>query len=579
MQPVIHTVCECTLEPWKTLQWSILFQCSYKPSLDRCICGIERQHSPARFPELSNPSVSPTPMSSANELFCNGQIKPLRIPVTCIEHASSSADHNKMFDHSSDPTDIHEPISGSTRTNSLAVCSLPHTMEFHNNCKTSNSSISAPQTPRFSSRSTLNVTSSGISCQLYRGKSASSVSAPQSPNTSLHRVRGALCGVSPSKMDRAFDASFLISAKASQHNAGVSSEVEKALGMSMQMPVEAVTHPLQIQKQGRDCLRRTGRSMFSFPHRSQGTGHRRTRSFSPLRIFQRNDHSQSQMVSPLEAVEQPDIQRAQESTGGGRSDEDSNVEKGSSRKWTLKDLLHRKSTGENRSNTITATSRKSEPSANSASPTEKMVEKSLSIGRSSSESSHSSTSTLSCRKEGVPSTNLCLSRSKILESKDREPSVNLHNIKKGPRNIVLDARTQSFSSSSHHYDNGKTKSSSQKSVRTYVQRGSKWDSTLSSCETQYSTHKLYAERTAISEVDSSNTKTKSTIQRGNKQKNNKECVSPHEMHYVRHKAQTEELRKRTFLPYRQGLLGCLGFTSRSYKTVSTISKTLQSVSG
>lgn len=35
-------------------------------------------------------------------------------------------------------------------------------------------------------------------------------------------------------------------------------------------------------------------------------------------------------------------------------------------------------------------------------------------------------------------------------------------------------------------------------------------------------------------------------------------LSPHELHYKVQKAHAEELRKKTFLPYRQGLLGCLG---------------------
>ncbi|XP_038989887.1 uncharacterized protein LOC103697981 [Phoenix dactylifera] len=40
--------------------------------------------------------------------------------------------------------------------------------------------------------------------------------------------------------------------------------------------------------------------------------------------------------------------------------------------------------------------------------------------------------------------------------------------------------------------------------------------------------------------------------------------SPHERHYTANQVQTEEMRRKTFLPYRQGLLGCLGFTFRSY---------------
>ncbi|CAN8257901.1 unnamed protein product [Cochlearia groenlandica] len=36
-------------------------------------------------------------------------------------------------------------------------------------------------------------------------------------------------------------------------------------------------------------------------------------------------------------------------------------------------------------------------------------------------------------------------------------------------------------------------------------------------------------------------------------------VSAHEMHYTENRAVSEELKKKTFLPYKQGLLGCLGF--------------------
>ncbi|XP_051124202.1 uncharacterized protein LOC127246719 [Andrographis paniculata] len=39
--------------------------------------------------------------------------------------------------------------------------------------------------------------------------------------------------------------------------------------------------------------------------------------------------------------------------------------------------------------------------------------------------------------------------------------------------------------------------------------------------------------------------------------------SPHELHYTANRAQAEEMRKKTFLPYRQGLLGYLGFSSSS----------------
>ncbi|KAF8112755.1 hypothetical protein N665_0062s0099 [Sinapis alba] len=36
-------------------------------------------------------------------------------------------------------------------------------------------------------------------------------------------------------------------------------------------------------------------------------------------------------------------------------------------------------------------------------------------------------------------------------------------------------------------------------------------------------------------------------------------VSAHEMHYTENRAVSEELKRKTFLPYKQGWLGCLGF--------------------
>ncbi|XP_020276169.1 uncharacterized protein LOC109850555 [Asparagus officinalis] len=54
--------------------------------------------------------------------------------------------------------------------------------------------------------------------------------------------------------------------------------------------------------------------------------------------------------------------------------------------------------------------------------------------------------------------------------------------------------------------------------------------------------------------------------------------SAHERHYTAKRAQAEEMRKRTFLPYRQGLLGCLGFSSRSYGAMNGFARTLNPVS-
>jgi hypothetical protein len=54
-------------------------------------------------------------------------------------------------------------------------------------------------------------------------------------------------------------------------------------------------------------------------------------------------------------------------------------------------------------------------------------------------------------------------------------------------------------------------------------------------------------------------------------------VSPHELHYKASRAQAEEMRKKTFLPYRQGLLGCLGFSSKGYGAMNGIARALNPV--
>ncbi|KAH6772538.1 hypothetical protein C2S52_004662 [Perilla frutescens var. hirtella] len=57
-------------------------------------------------------------------------------------------------------------------------------------------------------------------------------------------------------------------------------------------------------------------------------------------------------------------------------------------------------------------------------------------------------------------------------------------------------------------------------------------------------------------------------------------VSPsaHELHYAAKRAQAEEMRKKTFLPYRQGLLGCLGFSSKGYGAMNGFARAFTTVS-
>ncbi|XP_074571397.1 uncharacterized protein LOC141827948 [Curcuma longa] len=54
--------------------------------------------------------------------------------------------------------------------------------------------------------------------------------------------------------------------------------------------------------------------------------------------------------------------------------------------------------------------------------------------------------------------------------------------------------------------------------------------------------------------------------------------SAHERIYTANRAQAEEMRRRTFLPYRQDLLGCLWFSSRSYGAINGFTRSLNSVS-
>ncbi|KAL7257652.1 hypothetical protein ACSBR1_003877 [Camellia fascicularis] len=55
-------------------------------------------------------------------------------------------------------------------------------------------------------------------------------------------------------------------------------------------------------------------------------------------------------------------------------------------------------------------------------------------------------------------------------------------------------------------------------------------------------------------------------------------ASAHELHYTEKKAEAEEMRKKTYLPYRQGLFGCLGFSSRSYGAMNGFARAFNPVS-
>ncbi|CAL5402083.1 unnamed protein product [Camellia sinensis] len=55
-------------------------------------------------------------------------------------------------------------------------------------------------------------------------------------------------------------------------------------------------------------------------------------------------------------------------------------------------------------------------------------------------------------------------------------------------------------------------------------------------------------------------------------------ASAHELHYTEKRAEAEEMRKKTYLPYRQGLFGCLGFSSKSYDAMNGFARAFNPVS-
>ncbi|KAI3753190.1 hypothetical protein L2E82_25236 [Cichorium intybus] len=54
-------------------------------------------------------------------------------------------------------------------------------------------------------------------------------------------------------------------------------------------------------------------------------------------------------------------------------------------------------------------------------------------------------------------------------------------------------------------------------------------------------------------------------------------VSAHEIHYTANRAVAEEMRKKTYLPYKSGLLGCLGFHNNGRGSIHEISRGITSV--
>ncbi|CAH9100423.1 unnamed protein product [Cuscuta europaea] len=76
--------------------------------------------------------------------------------------------------------------------------------------------------------------------------------------------------------------------------------------------------------------------------------------------------------------------------------------------------------------------------------------------------------------------------------------------------------------------------------------------------------------------DVKNSSFRSTESVGSSSSRRRGPVSAHELHYTMNRAASEEMKRKTYLPYKQGLLGCLGFHPAA--AVSDFSRGLASMS-
>lgn len=90
--------------------------------------------------------------------------------------------------------------------------------------------------------------------------------------------------------------------------------------------------------------------------------------------------------------------------------------------------------------------------------------------------------------------------------------------------------------------------------------------------------KVLESKTDENEVPAAKTAPKKAVNGGSVNRKMKGGRSAHELHYTTNRAQAEEMRRKTFLPYRQGLLGCLGFSSKGYGAMNGFARVLNPVS-
>ena len=81
-------------------------------------------------------------------------------------------------------------------------------------------------------------------------------------------------------------------------------------------------------------------------------------------------------------------------------------------------------------------------------------------------------------------------------------------------------------------------------------------------------YEVLSKKAAAAEDDVRNSSFRSTESSAGSVSKRRGPVSAHELHYTVNRAASEELKKRTFLPYKRGLLGCLGFNPGGMHEIS-----------
>ncbi|CAK7329830.1 unnamed protein product [Dovyalis caffra] len=81
-------------------------------------------------------------------------------------------------------------------------------------------------------------------------------------------------------------------------------------------------------------------------------------------------------------------------------------------------------------------------------------------------------------------------------------------------------------------------------------------SRTASCNDSFTKYSVLSKKEATEDVKNSSFRSTDSVGSSRRRSG---PISAHEVHYTVNRAVSEEMRRKTFLPYKQGLLGCLGF--------------------